>query len=209
MEILGKLFGTPARVKIMRLFLLNEEQTFDTAEIADRSKVSRAQVRKEVNLLSSIGFVKKKTFIKKADSLKKKPKRSQGWGLDESFPYIGALETILVQQSGVDKKSLAARFKAVGKIKFLAVAGIFTNDDKSRVDMLIVADKVKKDVLSRLIASLESEIGKELSYALFDTAEFFYRLHMYDKLVLDVLEYPHERIVDHPELSTIKVKMTA
>jgi hypothetical protein len=39
--------------------------------------------------------------------------------------------------------------------------------------------------------------------ALFDTEEFMYRLKMYDKLLRDVLDYPHEKIVnkiDHPEL---------
>lgn len=207
MDILGKLFGTPARVKIMRLFMLNPDQPFDAADIADRSKTPRASVRKEMNVLSSISFVKKRSFIKKADTPRKKSKRVSGWVLDPSFPYLRALEMILVRESGVDKKTLVSRFKAVGKIQFLAVAGVFTNDDKSRVDLLIVGTKVKKDALARLIASLESEIGKELSYALFDTGEFFYRLHMYDKLVMDVLEYPHERLIDHPDLSTIKVKM--
>ena len=43
---------------------------------------------------------------------------------------------------------------------------------------------------------MESEIGKELRYAFFDTQEFKYRMSIYDKLVRDILDYPHTVLVD-------------
>jgi hypothetical protein len=43
---------------------------------------------------------------------------------------------------------------------------------------------------------MEADIGKELSYAVCDTADFVYRLNAYDKFIRDVLDYPHETIVD-------------
>jgi hypothetical protein len=49
---------------------------------------------------------------------------------------------------------------------------------------------------------MEAEIGGELSYAVFETKEFLYRLNMYDKLVRDILDYPHEVVVQAKELST-------
>jgi hypothetical protein len=53
---------------------------------------------------------------------------------------------------------------------------------------------------------LEAEIGAELVYAVFDTKEFIYRLNMYDKLVRDILDYPHEVLLQAKELSTQALK---
>ena len=53
------------------------------------------------------------------------------------------------------------------------------------------------------IKKIEADIGKELKYAVFDLDEFLYRLNMYDKLIRDVLDFPHEKLInkiDRPEL---------
>ena len=41
---------------------------------------------------------------------------------------------------------------------------------------------------------------------LFETKEFIYRLNMYDKLVRDIIDYPHEVILQAKELSTQALK---
>ena len=56
------------------------------------------------------------------------------------------------------------------------------------------------------IKKLEAEIGAELTYAMFDTKEFLYRINMYDKLVRDILDYPHEVMFETKELSTQTLK---
>jgi len=58
MEILSKLFGHPAKVKLMRLFLFNPEAFYSAKEIAVRSKLSSAEVKKEVNALMTLGMAK-------------------------------------------------------------------------------------------------------------------------------------------------------
>ena len=63
METLAKLFGGQARIKIMRLFLLNES-SFDIEEIVSRSRVTKNNVRKEINALLAMGFIKQKTVFK-------------------------------------------------------------------------------------------------------------------------------------------------
>ena len=51
METLSKLFGSSARIKIMKLFLSNPDDVFNNKEISKRAKVVLATVRKELNLL--------------------------------------------------------------------------------------------------------------------------------------------------------------
>ena len=65
---------------------------------------------------------------------------------------------------------------------------------------------MKKSKIEEGIHRLEAEIGAEMVYAIFDTKEFLYRLSMYDKLVRDILDFPHEIILQTKELSTQALK---
>jgi len=59
MEVLGKLLGSTARVKIMRLFLLNKATSFSFREIQKRSLVRGEILSRELRVLSSVDFIKK------------------------------------------------------------------------------------------------------------------------------------------------------
>ena len=61
---------------------------------------------------------------------------------------------------------------------------------------------MKRNKIEEGVKKIEAEIGTELSYAVFDTKEFIYRINMYDKLVRDILDYPHEIVLQTKELST-------
>lgn len=186
MQILGKILGSEARVKIMRLFLVSGSQVFEGKEVAKRSRVSTQTARKELSLLFSVGFIKK---------------TRKGWFFNQSFRYAAEMERLLVEADVMNKDVLARAFKKTGKVKLLLVAGAFTKDKESRVDMLIVGDKIRRRAVEEGLKKIEAEIGQELSYALFDTTEFIYRLNMYDKLVRDILDFPHQVIIESKELN--------
>lgn len=205
MDILGKLLGGTGRVKIMRLFLLNPEQGFETADIADRSRLSMSIARRTMTSLSGMNFVKKRSFIKEVTdgrSGKIKKKRVQGWFLNVDFPYISELKGLLIEGDFLKRDDLAKRFRPAGKVQMLVVSGIFMKNSNSRLDLLLVGDNIRKSYIQKTIAVLEAELGKELSYALFDTNDFKYRVSMYDKLLRDVFDYPHERLIASKEFAT-------
>jgi len=192
MEILGKILGSPARVKIMRLFLSNKDNTFKNKDVAKRSRVSSTVARNELKLLSSVGFIKK---------------RGLNYYFNYSFKYASLFEDLLIIGSDtLDKDSILNNFKKNGRLKLLLISGVFIKDKDRRVDLLIVGDKMKKGKVEEGVRKLEAEIGSELTYALFDTKEFFYRLNMYDKLVRDILDFPHEIVLQTKELSTQALK---
>jgi DNA-binding transcriptional ArsR family regulator len=191
MEILGKVLGSPARVKIMRLFLLNKGKTFKSAEVVKRSRVVSDIVRRELKLLESVSFVKK---------------LASGWVFNPVFKYSAEFKSLLIMSDTMNHETILNSFKKAGKVKLIVVSGIFIKNDDSRVDLLIVGDKLKKAKVEEGIRKLEAEIGAELVYAVFDTKEFMYRLDMYDKLVRDVLDYPHKVILQGKELSTEVLK---
>lgn len=200
METLAKLFGGQARVKIMRLFLLNNESMFEIEEVVSRSRVTKANSRKEVKALLAMNFIKQKTVIHEGSRGAKK--KIPAWQLNPSFPYIDSIRDLLVDPSLLLREDLTSRFKNIGKVKLMVVSGIFIGSEKSRADILIVGDKLKKNIIQQIIKGLESEVGKELNYVVLDSNEFKYRIDMYDKLVCDIIDLPHERIVDNGQLSS-------
>ncbi len=204
MEILAKLLGSQARVKIMRLFLLNKYDAFTVEDVSSRSRVTKDNARKEINTLSSIGFVKRKSIIKEGSRGAKK--KVSAWGLDETFQYMDATHDLLVDPNFLLQDNLTSRFKQIGKIKLMLVSGVFIGNAESRADVLLVGDKLKKNPLGQIMKGLEAEIGKELDYVVLDTNEFKYRLDMYDKLVCDIIDLPHLKLIDNGQLSTYIAK---
>ena len=211
MDILGKLFSSVPLVKVMRLFLMNQESGFETKEVAVRCQIKDNSARTELNLLKSIGLVKKKNFVKEIQIKTNRgpvlsKKKVEGWFLDSTFSYLEPLTSLLIGSERFDREDLLQRLKPIGKIKMLVIAGVFIKDPESRVDMIIVGDNLRTKSLSNIIKNIESEIGKELVYAVFSTDEFKYRMNMYDKLVCDIFEFGHEIVVKSPDLSTEPLK---
>ncbi len=211
MDILGKLFSSVPLVKVMRLFLMNPETGFETKEVSLRAQIKDSSARTELNLLKSAGMVKKKNFVKDIEIKTKKgitstKRKVEGWFLDNEFKYLEPLHSLLIGSERTNREELIRRLKAAGKIKLLVIAGVFIKNPESRADMMIVGDNLKMKTLSNVIKNLESEIGKELQYAVFSVDEFKYRSNMYDKLVCDIFEFEHEELIKAPDLSTEALK---
>ncbi len=201
MEILSKLLGTEERVKIMRLFLLNAEMAFDASDIRERSKVGKNALRREITLLSKIGFVKPKNFVKeihktRGKSVKIIKKKVSGWQLAIDFPLLLPTRNLLISTEPIKSEDIISRFKTAGKIKLIVLAGVFIQNEDSRVDILIVGDELKKKSIENGLRAIEAEVGKELSYAIFETQDFIYRMNVYDKFARDILDFPHEKVYD-------------
>ncbi len=200
MDTFGILFGSQIRVKIMRLFLLNSESVFENADIVRRSKVKIPLVHKETALLAKAGLIRKTSFFKeippRTKSGKVKKKRVPGWCLNNSFKFLKPLRNFLINTEPMRKAEIVNKFKNAGKIKLLVVSGIFIQNEDSRVDLLIVGDQIKKTAIENALHSVESEVGKEVSYAYFSTQEFLYRIDICDKFVRDVFDYSHEKLID-------------
>lgn len=201
MDILEKLFGSAAKVKIIKLFLMNPETAYDSATAAERTKVSRGVTRKEIGHLEKISFIKPKSYTKEIRRQKNRRietfrKRVNGWTLDQKFPYLEAMESFLSNINPFKHKDIIEKISRTGKIQLLIIAGVFIKDLDSRVDLLVVGDNLKQGQLDNIIKTIESEIGKEIRYAVFETSEFNYRYSVFDKLTRDILDYPHEKIIN-------------
>jgi hypothetical protein len=201
METLSKLFSNSARVKVMRLFLFNPESLYSLDQIISKAKISAKEAKTEIDVLAKSGMIKEKKAvqvleIKKRGQVKQIKKKVSVWYLESDFEYLSALRNLLINTRPLRQEEILKRLSGVGKLKMVVVAGVFTQNPESRVDMLIVGDNLRRGAIDRIVKNMEAEIGKELNFASFETADFQYRLGMYDKLVRDILDYPHQKLLD-------------
>lgn len=160
-------------------------------DVIKRTRANPGIVRSELRLLASVNFIKK---------------TNTEWSYNSFFKYGKEFDDLLVRSDTVNTQTILNHFKKVGRVKLVVISGIFIKNRDSRVDLLIVGDKMKRGMIEEGVRKIEAEIGAELVYAIFDTKEFIYRLSMYDKLVRDILDYPHEVILQSKELSTQTLK---
>ena len=194
MEILEKLFDSKHRVKLLRLFLFNPETAFDRLEIIRRSKIMSLALRRELALLAGIGIIRSKKIS--TIGRRGRKKNVQGWELDSSFPLIQNLKSLLNTDFLRRKTDIVRRFRHCGRLKLLVVSGIFIDDEDRRLDILLVGDHLKKNIIEKSVRAIEAEVGRELNYALLETDDFLYRVGTSDRFIRDVFDYPHEKMVD-------------
>ena len=185
MELLAKLFGSSARLKTLRLFVFNQDTVFTLAEVAQRTKLSKAAARREIaELLSS-------------KLLRKKGGQAVGrYQANPRFEHLAALDTFIRETTSVRPQAILARLKRVGTLRLVALSGFFTGILEPKIDLLVVGDNLDDRALALVIRTLEAELGREIRYASFPTADFRYRLGVYDRLLRDVFDYPHRLLVD-------------
>lgn len=183
---LQKLFGSAARLKLLRLFLFNPRTFYTVPEASTRANVPERTVRTEAKLFWSTGLVRRAPTRKRSGAR---------YGLNSNFEYVEAMQNLLIN-APMRGAEIAERLRKVGAVKLVVVSGIFTGEWEGGVDLLIVGDRVQESKLRTSVRRLEADLGKELRYGFLTTNDFFYRMNMNDKLIKDVFDYQHTIVFD-------------
>lgn len=189
------LFGSQARVKLLRFFLFNPSKDFTFDEISRRARLVRRTARTEMNALEKAGVIKKKQLYIQLEGREKKT-RAHGYSLNKNFEELQALQTFLFETAPINGKTLLKHLRNAGTPDFVCVAGVFLRDFEHRLDVLVAMKKISQTKIENAIRSLESELGIEIRFAAFTSEDLIYRVGMYDKLTRDVFDYPHQILVD-------------
>ena len=189
------LFGSQARVKLLRFFLFNPSKEFTFDEISRRARLVRRTARTEMNALERAEVIKKKQFYAQEEGSTVK-KRVLGYALNKEFPNLQSLQTFLFETAPINGKTVLKHLRKAGTLDFVVIAGIFVRDFDQRIDVLLAMKKYSPVKVETAIRSLEAELGVEIRFAAFESSDLMYRVGMYDKLTRDVFDYPHQIIVD-------------
>lgn len=181
------------------MFMRNPEEKFQLEQITSKSQVRKSTVRTELNKLLKIGLIRQSNIrieTRQKKGGKARIKEVVVYGVDQAFPLFSELRDLVVRSSVTSRAKLSRQIKSLGKVKLAVISGTFLSLENSRTDLLIVADGVQKSKLSRFLADIESELGKPVQHTVMETDEFQYRMDMYDRFLRDILEYPHEKLIN-------------
>lgn len=200
MDTLVKLFGNGDRIKLLRFLLLNGKKSYTEDELRKKNGLSVRSIKKEIPALKRSGVLRTKVlYIKNTKS--KKKSRVVHILLNTNFKNGAALKNFFVTTSSLSSRSIVRRLNTAGKVKLVVTSGVFLENPESRLDLLVVGDRLDKEAVNRSVHSFEKILGRDLRYALLETTDFNYRVNVFDRLVRDILDYPHQKILNKIGLS--------
>jgi DNA-binding Lrp family transcriptional regulator len=192
---LAILFGSAARVKLLRFFLFNPSKEFSFDDISRRAKLVRRTARTEISSLEKAGVIKQKTIYIDVEEKSKKMK-AVGYTLNKDFQELQALQTFLFETAPIDGKNLLKHLRQAGILDFVGISGVFVRDFEQRIDVMLAMKNFSQTKVEKAIRALEAEIGMEIRFAAMSSQDLMYRVGMYDKLMRDFFDYPHQVLID-------------
>lgn len=196
---LEKIFGSQARLRLLRLFLFNPQEIFDMALCKSRARLTGSVIKKEVNNLYSAGYIKRGTRVTTVEEKNRKKLRRKkilGYTLDKSFPYLNEIAALLGSHTPFAREKLTSNIKNAGKVNLVVIAGELLGEERDYVDAFVVGDGLKKSKIDRLLGALEAEMGRELVYAFMTTKEFESRYGLHDRFLQTLFDNPHELLIN-------------
>lgn len=202
---LSVLFGGETMVKLLRFVLSNPDHVLALPELAIRLKCKLPELKKLVKTLVSIGCVRERQTYVTIESARGKisKKRAAGIAYEQGFIYGISLASLLQDSVTLRTSEIPERLKISGKADLIIATGFFTGNTHSHADLLVTGKNLDRKKLETAIAGIESDLGREIRYALMSTEEFIYRLGMYDQFLRMIFDFPHEKLlikIDHPEM---------
>jgi hypothetical protein len=227
-SMLGKLFGSNARVKILKLFLLNPGQSFYLRQIARDLKLQLNSVRRELENLEKFGLLRsgggpepetgresEEIFIDSVQAAAEAAKDKKDGGpvvekraktdkkyytVDTGFILYEEIKALMVKSQVLYERDFVDKLAGAGSTKLLILSGFFTNDQDSLVDLLLVG-RYNKPKLLKMIKDLEEEMGREINFTMMNIQEFNYRRDITDVFLYGILERKHLIVIDEIGLS--------
>lgn len=189
-DIFEVLFGSKARVRLLRFLLLNSEKEMTSEEMMEKTLLKKAEATREIANLKKIKLI-----------LERSKKNKKVFVVNAQFPFFIELRA-LFSKSDIDAQSKSfQKLNTIGEVRLVLVSGIFLNHAKSKADMILVVNHLNRAKLKSAMSYLEAEVGREVRFVLMNNEELQYRLNMMDRFLMEFLENTHQEIVNKvPEL---------
>lgn len=202
---LSVLFGSEEMVKLLRFVLSNPDKVLALPDLSMRLKCNLPELRKFIKTLVSIGCVRERKTSITVESARGKISKKPAVGIiyDQNFMYGNALSQLFRDSVTLRTHEIPGRIAIAGKTDLVITTGFFTHNNHSHIDLLVAGKNIDRKKFEQIIASIESDLGREIRYALMTTDEVVYRLNMYDQFLRTILDFPHEKLlikIDHADL---------
>jgi len=208
--MLEQLFGSKTRTKLLRIFLLNPENTYFIRELTRKIDTQINSVRRELQNLVTCGIImtidqpsskknaKQKEEVSEKDAKGKKSieKLSKKYfQIRKDFLLYNELRLLFTKSPLLLRNEFLREVPNLGSIDYAIMTGFFVSRDDIPVDILIVGT-VEKNRLHKLIQHFEQQIEREINFSTMTTEEFTYRKSLTDRFLFSILEGKKIVVID-------------
>ena len=189
--MIDSLFGSKTRVKLLHLFLNNPEKSFYVREITRTIDEQINSVRRELANMVSVGIVQQDAIDNKLY-----------YSVNEDYPYIKPLAAIFSDKNtegGMGAASSVSWKDSLGRMRGLRLAiisGKLVVGSSSAVDLLLVGDDMSAVTIKNLVKKIEKDRKIEINYAVISYDDFYYRMSVKDRFIMDIVRNKHSVLVD-------------
>ena len=171
-RMLKRLFTSNARIKLLRLFLLNPDEEHFIRQLTRDLDEQINSIRRELDNLKKMGLLKARAKLRK-----------KYYYVNKNYIFYNELRSIF-QKSESSIPEIAEKIASFGNLKVLVFSGIFIDKD-SPVDLLIVGQIDREKLTNYLNNELTSK--RAVKFTVMSEEDFGYRLKCKDKFVVDLV----------------------
>jgi len=178
------------------LFYNNPGKSFYVREITRLIDEQINSVRRELSNMLEVGVITSSTADNKLF-----------YEISQRYEYYAPLrqifgDTFSAKSStpvDVDEDAMWMRsLRSIKGIQVAVAAGKLVEGSASHIDLLIAGDKTPR--LLTALKEIEASEGRELIYSVMEYEEFYYRLSVRDKFIMEPLANRHQIIVDRNDV---------
>jgi predicted nucleotidyltransferase len=177
MSLLGRLFTSEARVRILNLFMTTTD-TFHVREVARRTRLNLNSVRRELENLETAGLL---TSSRKGNL--------KLYTADHRSPIHEELKRIILKTSAIGD-TLRTQLAKIGKVETAFIYGSYARGDetaRSDIDLLIIGN-IDPAKATPIFERLEKQLSREINYTIFTPQEFRARKAKRDPFITEILK---------------------
>ena len=151
--MLDSLITSKTRLRLLIKFFLNIANKGYLNGLANEFGESTNSVRKELNNLSSAGYLEKFSENNKVI-----------YKANASHPLFKIIQRIVKKHLGIEE-ILETVLKRIGEVKKIMILGDYAEGiDSGHIEILIVGDKIREDYLKEITPKIEKKINRKVSF---------------------------------------------
>ena len=162
MDIVGLLFKSKIRQKILTRFFADESRKFYINEMARLVHTSQGTCRRELNRLADAGFLQSSRIG-----------NLLYYEIDKNSPFYNEFRAIVQKTIGIEGM-IGSRLKGLKGITFAFIFGSYVKDEfkpESDIDIAIIGT-ISEDRIIKAFREIERSTGREINYNIYSLREF-------------------------------------
>ncbi len=181
---LSKLFANPLRIKIIKYLSQQPDIKVRPADITRIVGGTKEKVATELTQLARVSACTERAG-----------KEGKVYSWNSAYHLSTQVKNFVESATNLSDAQINKAFRRIAGVQTVVVAGVLVGEERSSVDLLIIAKKQSQKRINNAIHKLEEHTIVPLRYAVMEQVEFISRREAYDRLIRDVLDFPYRVVL--------------